>query len=81
MMPERLTVSFNSWYLILQTVSDLFEAHRLLSPAAAIRETRLAPSQKAHNVKGCAITSDFRHTPVIVAEKELACLVAGIRPE
>jgi hypothetical protein len=34
----------NSWHLIQQTVSGLITADRLPSPAAAIQETRLAPS-------------------------------------
>ena len=38
-------VNFGGWHLILQTVSDITEVDQPLSPAAAIREIRLVPSQ------------------------------------
>jgi hypothetical protein len=38
-------VNFGGWHLILQTVSDLTEVDRPLSPVAVIREIRLVPSR------------------------------------
>jgi len=58
-MLEGLTINCNSWHQNLQTVTDLIEANRLLSPAAAIRVTRLAPSRKAHN----GTTADTQDLP------------------